>query len=152
MTLPPPVISSVTPGTGVTNGGTVVTITGSNFWAGATVRFGANAGTGVSVVSSNSITVTTSVGAVGAVNVVVQNTNLMSATNLNGFLVLPPPAPPVAATIVSGSMVKSGSILTFVWQGATNTTCVLLSATNVGSGAIWTAGCDQRVWCRWFVH
>ena len=139
VTLPPPVISSVTPGTGVTNGGTVVTITGSNFWAGATVRFGANAGTGVSVVSSNSITVTTSVGAVGAVNVVVQNTNLMSATNLNGFTyVLPPPAPPVAATIVSGSMVKSGSILTFVWQGATNTTCVLLSATNVGSGAIWT--------------
>lgn len=139
VTLPPPVITSVTPGTGVTNGGVVVTITGSNFWAGATVKFGPNAGAGVSVINSNSITVTTPVGAVGAVNVVVQNTNLMSATNLNGFTyVLPPPAPPIAATIVPNSMVKSGSNLTFVWQGATNTTCVLLSATNVGAGAIWT--------------
>lgn len=139
VTLPPPVIASVTPGTGVTNGGTVVTITGSNFWAGATVKFGANAGTGVSLLNSNSLTVTTPAGLAGAVNVVVQNTNLMAATNLNGFVyVLPPPTPPVAATLVPGRMVKSDSTLTFVWQGATNTTSVLLTTTNAGPGAIWT--------------
>jgi CxxC motif-containing protein (DUF1111 family) len=137
--VPPPVITSVTPGTGVTNGGTVVTITGSNFWAGATVKFGLNAGTSVSVVDSNNITATTPAGVAGAVNVVVQNTNSMSETNLNGFVyVLPPPAPPTPATIVPNSMVKSGSNLTFVWQGATNTTSVLLTTTNVGPGALWT--------------
>lgn len=137
--LPPPVITSVTPGTGVTNGGTVVNISGSNFWAGATVKFGLNSGTGVSVVDSNNITVTTPAGVVGAVNVVVQNTNALSATNLNGFVyVLPPPAPPTPATIVPGSMVKAGANLTFVWQGATNSTAALLSSTNAGPDAVWT--------------
>jgi len=137
--IPPPAITSVTPGTGLTNGGTTVTITGSNFFAGITVKFGANAGTGVSLLSSNSLTVTTPAGIVGAVNVVVQNTNALSATNLNGFVyVLPPPAPPTPATIVPGSMVKAGSNLTFVWQGGTNTTSVLLTTTNVGPGSIWT--------------
>jgi CxxC motif-containing protein (DUF1111 family) len=137
--VPPPVITSVTPGTGLTNGGTVVNISGSNFWAGATVKFGLNAGTGVFVIDSNNITATTPAGVVGAVNVVVQNTNLMSATNLSGFVyVLPPPPPPIPATIVPGSMMASGSDLSFVWQGGTNTISVLLTATNVGPDAIWT--------------
>ncbi len=139
VTVPPPSITSVTPGTGLTNGGTVVTIVGSNFLSGITVKFGATAGTGVSLIDSNSLTVTTPAGVAGAVNVVVQNTNLMSATNLNGFVyVLPPPAPPTPATIVPGSMVKAGSNLTFVWQGATNSTAVLLTSTNAGSDAVWT--------------
>lgn len=138
VTVPPPVITSVTPGTGVTNGGTLVTVAGSNFLAGITVKFGANAGTGVSLLNSNSLTVTTPAGVMGAVNVVVQNTNLMAATNLNGFVyVLPPPAPPIPATIVPGRMVKSGANLTFVWQGGTNTTSVLLTSTNVGADAVW---------------
>ncbi|MGC3959108.1 MAG: di-heme oxidoredictase family protein [Verrucomicrobiota bacterium] len=138
VTAPPPVITSVTPGTGLTNGGTVVTISGSNFWAGATVKFGLNFGTSISVTDSNNITVTTPAGEVGAVNVVVQNTNLMAATNLNGFVyVLPPPVPPLPATIVPGSMVAVGSSLTFIWQGATNTTSVLLTSTNVGPDALW---------------
>lgn len=137
--VPPPGITSVTPGTGLTNGGTVVSIVGSNFLAGVTVKFGPNAGTGVSLIDSNNLTVTTPAGVVGAVNVVVQNTNALAATNLNGFVyVLPPPAPPVAPTIVPGSMVQSGSTLTFIWQGATNTTSVLLTSTNVGPDAIWS--------------
>jgi CxxC motif-containing protein (DUF1111 family) len=138
VTVPPPVITSVTPGTGVTNGGTLVTVAGSNFLAGITVKFGANAGTGASLLSSNSLTVTTPAGVVGAVNVVVQNTNLMSATNLNGFVyMLPPPAPPTPATIIPGRMVKSGANLTFVWLGGTNTTSVLLTSTNIGADAVW---------------
>ena len=38
-----PIITGVAPVAGLTNGGTVVTITGSNFLAGVTVLFGANA-------------------------------------------------------------------------------------------------------------
>jgi CxxC motif-containing protein (DUF1111 family) len=133
--VPAPIITSVVPGTGVTNGGTVVTISGSNFLAGVTVKFGANTGNAVALVSSNSLIVTTPAGAIGAVNVVVQNTNAMSATNVNGFTYVLPPTP---ARIVPGSMVTSGSNLNFVWQGATNTISVLLTATNVGVGAIWS--------------
>ena len=92
----PPVITGVAPGTGLTNGGTVVTITGSHFLPGVAVRFGANAATGVSLTGSTNITATTPAGLPGAVNVVVVNTNALASTNLNGFnYVLPPtPLPP----------------------------------------------------------
>lgn len=134
-----PVITGVAPATGLTNGGTVVTIAGSNFLAGVTVKFGPNAGTGISLTSSSNITVTTPAGTPGPVNVVVLNTNALSATNVNGFAyVLPPPPPPQPPTIVPGSVLMSGSNLTFIWQGATNTTSVLLASTNVAPGSIWT--------------
>jgi CxxC motif-containing protein (DUF1111 family) len=135
-----PVITSVAPSTGYTNGGTVVTITGSNFLAGATVKFGANAGTGVSVTSSNSISATTPVGPAGAVNVVVLNTNALSATNLNGFTyTLPPPPPPQQPAIVPGSVVLSGSNLNMIWLSTPNTTSLLLTSTNVTSGSTWSS-------------
>ena len=88
-----PVITGVAPGTGLTNGGTVVTITGSHFLAGVTVKFGANAATGVSLTGSTSLTATTPAGLPGAVNVVVVNTNTLAGTNFNGFNYVPPPTP-----------------------------------------------------------
>jgi len=54
-----PTVTSVSPNSGSTLGGTAVTITGTNFAAGATVTFGATAATSVVVVSSTSITTTT---------------------------------------------------------------------------------------------
>ncbi len=137
VTVPSPAITSVTPVTGSANGGTVVTITGSNFLSGVTVNFGANAGTGIILSGSNSITATTPAGAPGPVNVVVINTNALSATNFNAFTYLAPP--PLPATLVPGSLVKSGANLNFVWKGKTNTTSVLLTTTNIGAGAIWTS-------------
>ena len=134
-----PVITGVAPGTGLTNGGTVVTITGSNFLAGVTVKFGPNPGTGILLNNSSNITVTTPAGAPGAVNVVVENTNTLAGTNLNGFTyVLPPPPPLPRPTIIPGSMVMSGSNLSFVWLGGTNTSSVLLTSTNVAPGSAWT--------------
>ncbi|EEF63049.1 IPT/TIG domain-containing protein [Pedosphaera parvula] len=135
-----PVITGVAPGTGLTNGGTLVTITGSNFLAGLTVKFGTNAGNGISLTDSTNITVNTPVGAPGAVNVVVENPGALSATNVNGFTyVLPtPPPPPQPAAIVAGSVVNSGSSLKFVWKGGTNTSSVLLTSTNLAPGSTWT--------------
>ena len=49
-------------------------ITGTGFLAGATVKLGGTAATGVTVVNSTSITATTAAHAAGAVNVVVTNT------------------------------------------------------------------------------
>ena len=135
-----PFISGITPVTGLTNGGTVVTITGSNFLSGVAVKFGANIGTGISLTGSTNITATTPAGAAGAVNVVVENSSGLAATNLNGFTYLlpPPPEPPLRPTIVPGSVVKSGANLKFVWLGATNTSSVLLTATNLAPGSTWT--------------
>jgi hypothetical protein len=66
-----PAVTSVSPATGSTGGGTVVTITGTNFTPGTpTVAFGANAGA-VTAFSATSITVTAPAGAAGQVHVVV---------------------------------------------------------------------------------
>ncbi len=70
---PVPTVSSVSPNSGSTAGGTAVTITGTNFVAGATVTFGATAATNVVVVNSTTITATTPAGSAGAVTVTVTN-------------------------------------------------------------------------------
>ena len=79
-----PTISKISPNSGSTNGGTVVTITGTKFISGATVTFGGTAATNVTAVSSTSITATTPAHAAGAVNVVVTDSS-GSGTLTNGF-------------------------------------------------------------------
>ena len=66
-----PTVTSVSPTTGSTAGGTAVTITGTNFATGATVKFGSAAATNVVVVNSTTITATTPAGSAGAVTVTV---------------------------------------------------------------------------------
>ncbi len=82
---PPPTVSSITPSTGSANGGTAVAITGTGFLPGATVSLGGTAATGVTVVSSTSITATTPSHAAGTVSVVVSNTDNQSGGLPNGY-------------------------------------------------------------------
>jgi len=89
----PPTITSVFPSPGSTAGGTSVTITGTNFASGATVKFDTTAATSVTVVSSTSITVITPPHAAGLVNVVVTNPDGQSATLTNGFTYTAPAQP-----------------------------------------------------------
>ncbi len=89
----PPTLTSVFPSPGSTAGGTSVTITGTNFASGATVRFDTTAATNVTVVSSTSIIATTPPHAAGLVNVVVTNPNGQSATLTNGFTYTAPAQP-----------------------------------------------------------
>ena len=94
--IPPPTVTSITPATGSTAGGTSVTLTGTNFTisyfapgfspkvVGATVTIGGASATNVVVVSATSITATTPAGTVGAKDVVV-TTGSGSGTLTNGF-------------------------------------------------------------------
>ena len=66
-----PTVTLVSPNSGPLAGGTSVTLTGTNFMAGAVVAIGGNALTNVTVVSSTSITGTTPAGTAGAKDVVV---------------------------------------------------------------------------------
>jgi hypothetical protein len=79
-----PTVSSVSPNSGPIAGGTGVTLTGTNFAAGATVTFGGTAATNVVVVGSTSITATTSAHAAGAVTVTVTASG-QSGSLSNGF-------------------------------------------------------------------
>src|SRR5439155_626775 len=63
----PPTVSSVSPNRGSTAGGTAVTLTGTDFVAGATVTFGAAAATNVVGVSGTQITATAPAGGGGGV-------------------------------------------------------------------------------------
>ena len=71
---PAPTVTSITP-TRDSGGGTSVTITGTGFVTGATVKLGGTAATSREVVSTTSITATTPAHAAGAVNVVVTNSD-----------------------------------------------------------------------------
>src|SRR4051794_39905842 len=64
-----PKIAGVSPNKGSTLGGTRVSVTGTNFSGVIAVRFGATAGTNVSLVSSTRVLVTTPAHASGVVNV-----------------------------------------------------------------------------------
>ena len=80
----PPTIASISPLIGPTLGGTLITITGTNFVEGATVTVGGNPCTIVSI-ASTSITCTTPAGSVGAKNVVVTNPVTGTVTSTDGF-------------------------------------------------------------------
>jgi hypothetical protein len=80
-----PTVTSVSPSSGTTAGGTAVTVTGTNFMTGATVTFGGTGATNVVVVSATQITATTAAHAAGAVNVVVTNPDTQSGTLVNGY-------------------------------------------------------------------
>ena len=62
-----------------------MTITGTNFAAGATVTFGGTAATNVVVVNSTTITATTPAGSAGAVTVTVTNSSGQSGSLASGF-------------------------------------------------------------------
>src|SRR5216683_401341 len=140
---PVPTVTSISPNSGSVSGGTAVTVTGTNFAGGATVLFGSTAATGVTVVSSTSITATTPVHAVGAVSVVVTNADSQSGTLANGYTFTSPnPAPTVTAlnptsgtvnggtpVTISGTGFLSGATLSFGGTAATGVTVV--SSTSI---------------------
>jgi hypothetical protein len=106
-----PSVSSVSPSSGSSSGGTAVTITGSNFVAGAAVTFGGTAASNVSVVNSTSITATVPAHAAGAVNVVVSD-NKGNGTLTNGFTYTA--APPIQhAVALSWTASSSANIQSY---------------------------------------
>lgn len=96
----PPTITSVSPSSGSTLGGTPVAITGTGFALGATVVFDTGiAATSVVVVSSTSITcVTPADTTAGAVSVTVTNSNGLSGSITNAYTYIQPPAAPTGLT------------------------------------------------------
>jgi hypothetical protein len=106
---PQPTLTSLNPTSGTTGGGTLVTLTGTNFAAGAAVTFGGTAGTSVTVVSATSITVFTPARSAGAVNVVITNLDGRNATLSNGYTYVTGPTistiNPASGTVGGGTVV-----------------------------------------------
>jgi hypothetical protein len=75
---PPPVVSTVSPATGLDTGGMTVSLTGSGFTGATEVDFGNTPGTNLRVASDNSLTVTSPAGTDGTEDVTVRSTNGIS--------------------------------------------------------------------------
>jgi len=118
---PAPTVSSVSPATGLTTGGSSVTITGTNFRGGATVKFGSASATGVTVHSATQITATSPSGSAGAVSVTVTNNDGKAATKANAFT-YEYPAPTVSSVSPATGLTTGG-------------TSVTISGTNFRGGA-----------------
>jgi hypothetical protein len=111
---PPPTVTGISPASGTVAGGTAVSITGTGFLAGATVSLGGTPATGVTVVSSTTITATTPAHAAGAVDVVVSNAEQHAGTLPNGYTYMPiaslgltvPSGDSSSATVVAGQTAK----------------------------------------------
>ena len=105
-----PTVTSLTPTAGAAIGGTVVTITGTGFLSGATVKIGGNTCTNLTVFSSTSITCTTAAHASGAANVVVTNTDLQTGTLTNGYTF--ELAPSITSVSINAGPIAGGSLIT----------------------------------------
>jgi hypothetical protein len=82
---PAPTIDAVVPVSGPTTGGTSITIYGSNFRSGATVKIGGVDATNVVVINDTKITCKTPSNSSGSKDVVVTNLNGQFGTLTNGF-------------------------------------------------------------------
>ena len=153
----PPTVTSISPTSGTTAGGTSVTITGTNFIAGATVTIGGSSCTSVVIVSSTSITCITPSGTAGAQDVVVATGVSPNATLTGGFTYVAPPAAPATPDLAtasdSGSSstddITSDNTPTISVGSATNGNTVTVTATKSGQtnvtctfAATAQTGCD----------
>ncbi|MDQ3264134.1 MAG: IPT/TIG domain-containing protein [Myxococcota bacterium] len=109
---PAPTLSAITPDSGSTNGGTLVTINGANFVDGVTVRFDGVEATAVVFGSDSSITATTPVHAAFAVEVVVTNPDGQQASLSSGFTYLAPPAPSLTSVTPAVGPATGGTSVT----------------------------------------
>ena len=134
---PAPTVSTITPNSGSTAGGTAVTINGSNFTSGATVSIGSTAATNVTVVNSTTITATTPAHAAGTVNVVVTNADAQSGTLVNGFTFTSPPG---GETVLLADDFNNASLDTTkwtannLWSGFTDSTVAVQETTALQIG------------------
>lgn len=132
--LPPPSITSISPTAGSTNGGTIVTVSGSNFQNGATVAFGPSNATLVTFVNSTTLKATTPAHPQeGVVGVFVTNPDGQSASLPSSYTYhLPPSISSVSPTngppaggitvVITGSYFRTGAKVLF---GTTQSTSVI---------------------------
>ena len=136
-----PTVTSVAPKGGPLVGGTVVTVTGTNFGAGATVAFGGTLATSVTVVSETSLTATTPAHAAGAVTVLVTNTDGTSGSKTSAFTyrniptvtsVTPASGPTAGGTsvVIQGTNFVSGFGATTVTFGGVAAASVTYNSTT----------------------
>ncbi len=134
-----PTVSGVTPRGGTTAGGSPVTITGTNFQAGATVSLGGVAATSVTVVSATKITAVTGAHASGLVSASVTNSGSPAGTLSNAYFYNPPATAATFFTLPPCRMLDTrnpaGPLGGPILAGGSTRTFSLIGACGVPAGA-----------------
>jgi hypothetical protein len=131
-----PLISGISPNSGPIAGGTTVTISGTGFATGATVKFGNTFATNVNVVGSTTITAVTPARSAGSVNVVVTNPNGQNVSSANGYTyVSSTPAPGVSTVSPTSGPTTGGTQITITGTGFVAGASVTLGGT-AASGVV----------------
>ena len=128
---PAPTISSFSPTSGITTGGTTVTITGTNLTGATAVKFGSTAATSFTVSSATTIKAVTPAGAAGAVGVSVTTPGgTVTATGVFTYVV---PAPKVTSVSPSSGRFTGGTSVTITGTNLTGATAVKFGNTAARS-------------------
>jgi hypothetical protein len=131
-------LTQISPATGPAGGGTLVTLTGSNFVSGLSVRFADVAASAVNFSNSTLVTVTAPPNASGLADVTLINPDGQWSTLSGGFTYTggsnpPPSAPSVSLSVAAGNLV-------LVSVGATNGTFQILSSADAAAPvSTWTS-------------
>src|SRR5947209_10245093 len=122
---PAPTVTSVSPSSGSTAGGTQVTITGTSLTGASSVRFGSAAATAFTVNGDTSITATSPAGQAGAADVTVIAPGGTSATNPGDqYTYTPPPAAQVTAISPGSGPSTGGTSVTITGTNLAGATAV----------------------------
>jgi len=125
-----PDVESVTPSTGPSEGGTIVTITGTGFTDATEVHFGLTEATVFTVEDDTEITVTSPARSPGTVNVRVTTAGGQSATGSDANYTYTA-APAVTGVDPSGGPIAGGNTVTITGSGFTGATIVTFGDESV---------------------
>ena len=119
-----PVVSRMSPVTGPSSGGTVVTITGTGLTGASAVHFGAALASGLSAVSSTLVTAIAPAGAAGAVTVTVTATGGTARVGTYTYIGLPA----IASVTASSGPMAGGTAVAIRGSNLSGTTSVRFGA------------------------
>jgi hypothetical protein len=122
---PGPTTTLLDPATGIP--GASITITGTGFVVGATVKFGTTLGTDITVVSATQITVKVPSISAGVVNVIVTNPDAQQSSPLS-FTVTSPPPPTI--TSINPTSGPPGTVVTITGTGFTSNASVMFGTAS----------------------
>lgn len=126
---PAPTLTKISPSTGTTDGGTSVTLTGTNLASASAVDFGSVAGT-VTSDTATSITVTSPAGAAGQVGVTVKTAGGTSNREAYTYVV---PQPALTGIKPSSGPVAGGTTVTLTGTNLANASSVDFGSGNAGT-------------------
>lgn len=131
-----PTVTSVSPASGPTAGGTAATITGTNFTGATAVKFGATNATSFSVTNATTIAATAPAGAAGAVTVAV-TTSGGTGSKASAYTYIA--APTVTNVSPNSGPTAGGTAVTITGTNFTGATVVTFGGTNASSFSVTNA-------------